>query len=87
MHEFRQAGLLIKKIEEVLQGSPGARLESIRVRISPLNEMSPRQLRQHFEKAACGTVAEGALIDVEVSSDGEFPRSQDVYLESVTLKE
>ncbi|MCA9416208.1 MAG: hydrogenase maturation nickel metallochaperone HypA [Candidatus Omnitrophica bacterium] len=87
MHEFRQAGILIKKIEELLSDKPGSHLESIQVKISPLNDLTPGHLRQHFEKAAHGTVAEGAKLQVHISDDYEFPHGQDIYLESVTLKE
>jgi len=87
MHEFKQAKELIKKIEEVLAFSPGSRIQSIQVLMSPLNELTPGHLRQHFEKAAQGTVAEGARLDVRISDNYEFPHGQDIFLETVTLKE
>ena len=87
MHEFRQAGVLIRKIEEALSEAGGGRLQSIRVRIGPMNEMTPDQLRAHFERVAYGTAAEGVRLEVQVSNNYDFPRGQDVYLESLTLQE
>jgi hydrogenase nickel incorporation protein HypA/HybF len=87
VHEFRQAGLLIRKIEQLLSDGQGGKVQSIRVRIGRLNELTPASLRCHFEKAAIGTVAEGASLEVQISEDFDFPRGQDVLLESLTFQE
>jgi Zn finger protein HypA/HybF involved in hydrogenase expression len=87
MHEFHQAGLLVKKIEEVLADSPESRVREIRLRIGPLFELTPDHLRGHFEKCALGTRAEGADLVVSVSEDSIAPRGQEVLLESLTIED
>ena len=87
MHEFRQIGMILHEVEKTALENPGSRVDSLQVRISPLNEMTPGHLRQHFLKAAHGTVADGAKLEIHISEDFAFPRGQDIYLESVTLKE
>lgn len=87
MHEFKQMGMLMNKIEEAVSFNKGKRVESILVKISPLNELTPGHIRQHFEKVAHGTMAEGAKFEIQISDDYDFLHSQDIYLESVTLGE
>ena len=51
-----------------------------------LSHFTPDHFREHFERAAAGTVAEGAEVDVELSEDVTHPDASGVKLESVEVE-
>jgi hydrogenase nickel incorporation protein HypA/HybF len=58
----------------------------MKVRLGALAHISAQHFREHFVQAASGTVAEGARLDIEESSDQSDPRAQDILLETVEVE-
>ena len=54
--------------------------------VRALSHFTPDHFREHFERAAAGTVAEGAEVEVELSEDVTHPDASGVKLESVEVE-
>lgn len=82
MHERALMNDLIQKIDvEAEAVGPKARVTRVRVRLGALSHFTPEHFREHFEDAARGTRAEGALVETESRTDPTEPEAQGVVLE------
>ena len=87
MHEASLMKNLMGKIEQLAREQNAARVTRVGVKLGALSHFSPEHFREHFEHAARGTVAEGALLDIELLTDISDPRAQDVLLDSADVEE
>ena len=85
MHELSLLADLLRKIESVARREHAATVTRVTVRVGALCHLSPVHLRGHFARAAQGTVAEGAYLDVEMLTDMTDPQAQEIILESVEV--
>jgi len=85
MHEEALLKDLVRKLDEVARSNGAVRVLGFTVWIGGLSHLTEEQLRARFPLAAEGTVAEGARIAVERSSDLSDPRAQGVVLVSVEV--
>jgi hydrogenase nickel incorporation protein HypA/HybF len=85
MHEFSLIADLFRKIESIAREGGSNRVTSVSVRLGALSHISPAHFREHFGQAARGTLAEGARLEIDVSTDTGDPHAQDILLESVDL--
>lgn len=83
MHESSLIPDLIGKIKALAAENGATKVVSVDVTVGALTGMSPDHLREHFDEAAAGTVAEGAEVRCRVSED---PLSAAVMLESLELE-
>ncbi len=83
MHEASLVSGLIRKIEAV---AGPARVVGVTVSLGALAHISADHFREHFQRAARGTAAEGARLEVEVRADPGEPGAQDVLLRSVEVE-
>ena len=58
----------------------GGRVTRIDVRLGALSHFTPEHFREHFEDAAAGTLAEGAVVHAELAPDPTAPDAQGVLL-------
>jgi hydrogenase nickel incorporation protein HypA/HybF len=86
MHETGLIEDLIRKVESLVREHSGRRAVAIRLRVGALAAADPDHLREHFETAALGTVAEGARLDIEVSEDLLSSDPGAIILESVEIE-
>lgn len=86
MHETGLIEDLIRKVESLVREHSGRRATVIRLRVGALAAADPDHLREHFEMAALGTVAEGAQLDIQVSEDLLGPDPGAIILESVEIE-
>ncbi len=86
MHEKHLTADLVHKLEALAEAEGGQRVLRIRVRLGALSHFTPDHFREHFEAAAAGTLAEGAEVEAELTSDPTAPGAQDVLLETVELE-
>jgi hydrogenase nickel incorporation protein HypA/HybF len=86
MHEKHLTEDLVRRIEAIAAAEGGRRVTGIRVRLGALSHFTPAHFREHFDDAAAGTVAEGAVVDADLSTDPAAPGAQGVLLESVELE-
>lgn len=85
MHESSLVSALVHKLEAVSREQQG-RILAVKVRLGALSHISPAHFREHFEHEVRGTVAEGAVLEVEAQSDVHDPRAQEILLESVEVE-
>jgi hydrogenase nickel incorporation protein HypA/HybF len=84
-HELSLMADMLRKVERVAHAEDAERVVAVCVRLGALAHISPDHLREHFEAAARGTVAEGARVDVEVNDDIDDPQAQEIVLLSVEV--
>lgn len=82
MHEHTLIRDVMSRIDEIARAEGATRVTRVQVRLGPLSHVTPAHFCEHFEDAAQGTLAEGAIVDAEVVGD----RAHDVVLESVELE-
>lgn len=87
MHEHHLMKDLLRRIEAVAAEHGSHRVLRVRVRLGALSHFDPDHFREHYERAAAGTVGEGAVVDAVLSEDVVHPDAQSVVLESLELEE
>ncbi len=85
MHEAHLTADLVHKLEELAAAEGGGRVTRIRVKLGALSHFTPEHFREHFEAAAAGTLAEGAEVHADLSTDLTAPGAQGVVLETAEL--
>jgi hydrogenase nickel incorporation protein HypA/HybF len=85
MHEEALIQDLLRKLDEVARANGADRIRGFTVWIGGLSHLTEEQLRGRFPLAARATVAEGARIRIERSTNLEDPRAQGVVLVSVDI--
>ena len=65
MHELSVCQSLLEQVEQVAADHGAERVERIRVRIGPLSGVEADLLASAYSIAAAGTIAEGAVLDIE----------------------
>ena len=86
MHEQSLIEALVRQLEQVAATEGATRVTAVRVWCGALSHFTPEHFREHFERAAAGTVAEGAEVEVELSEDVTHPDASGVKLESVEVE-
>ncbi|MEQ9640568.1 MAG: hydrogenase/urease maturation nickel metallochaperone HypA [Alphaproteobacteria bacterium] len=86
MHEASLIDSLMRRIDEVARAEGARRVVSVAVWLGALTHMSAGHFIEHFGHAAAGTIAEGAALNVDVSSDMSHARAQEIVLQSVEVE-
>lgn len=86
MHEASLIAGLMKRIDEIARAEGAKRVVGVSVWLGALSHMSKAHFAEHFDRAAAGTVAEGARLDVTVSADIGHKNAQDLMLNSVEVE-
>ena len=86
MHEKHLTEDLVRELQAIAAREGGTRVTRIRVRLGALSHFTPEHFGEHFEDAARGTVAEGAEVQAELSTDITEPGAQGVLLETVEFE-
>ena len=87
MHESSLLKDLLSKVKTIAEENGADRVIGVKVKLGALAQISPDHLREHFDNAVAGTVAEGARLEVEVLQDNFDPHAQDIILDSVEVAE
>lgn len=69
MHESSLLKNLMRRIDETARQSGGGRVSVVRLKLGPLAHIDPDHLREHFEEAAVGTIAEHARLEIQTTED------------------
>lgn len=85
MHELSLMSDLMRKISTIATEQRATAVCCVRVQLGALCHMSADHFREHFERAARGTLAEGAELELETETDPGAPDAQDIVLLSVDL--
>ena len=86
MHEKHLTEDLVRELQAIAAREGGTRVTRIRVRLGALSHFTPEHFEEHFEDAARGTLAEGAEVQAQLSTDVTEPGAQGVLLETVEFE-
>ncbi len=87
MHEFSLIADVLRKITFVAQEHGAAKVTRATLNLGALCHLSAAHLRAHFTQAACGTVAEGADLQINTLTDIHDPHAQEITLESIEVQD
>lgn len=85
MHEFGLMSDLLNKIDGVAREQGAARVVGVTVWLGALSHISAAHFREHFAYGVRGTVADGAELSVETSSDTAHPQAQQILLRRIEV--
>ncbi|MGZ8783729.1 MAG: hydrogenase/urease maturation nickel metallochaperone HypA [Gaiellaceae bacterium] len=86
MHEQTLIRDVMSRIDGIARAEGATRVTRVQVRLGALTHFTPAHFCEHFEDAAQGTLAEGAIVDAEVVGDVGSERAHEVVLESVEIE-
>jgi hydrogenase nickel incorporation protein HypA/HybF len=86
MHEASLMRNLMRKIDSLAAAEGASRVTTVRVWLGALSHMSAAHFQEHFEQASKATVAEGASLEIEESTDIADPGAQDLMLRSIEVE-
>jgi hydrogenase nickel incorporation protein HypA/HybF len=69
MHEHSLLRALMHQLEATAQAHGAARVKVVRLKLGPLAHIEPDHLREHFNAAAKGTLAEDARLEIAVTDE------------------
>ena len=87
MHETALVRDVVRRIEDLAQATGARRITGAKIWIGALSHLSAEHFREHYAFEAQGSMAAGAILTIEASSDLDHPDAQHVRLESVDLDE
>ena len=86
MHEASLIADLMNRINAIARAQEATRVVGVSVWLGALSHMSKAHFAEHFERAAAGTIAEGARLNITVSDDTGHSNAQDLVLEAVEVE-
>jgi hydrogenase nickel incorporation protein HypA/HybF len=86
VHEQSLIEALVRQLEGVAAAEGATRITAVRVWCGALSHFAPNHFREHFERAAAGTVAADAEVAVEISDDVAHPDATGVRVLSVDVE-
>jgi hydrogenase nickel incorporation protein HypA/HybF len=86
VHEASLMRNLMGQVLALARERRAARVVGLTVRLGALSHLSPEHFRAHFEEAARGTIAEGALLETIVETDIRAACAADVLLEAIEIE-
>ena len=86
MHEASLIRDLMQKIDALAADERAQRIVGVGVWLGALSHMSADHFREHFIRASRGTRADGAALNIEVSTDSSDPNAQSLLLKSVEVE-
>lgn len=85
MHEMSLMNNLMKQIETLAKENNAKRVSGVKVQLGALSHFSKEHFREHFEIASQDTIAAGARLHIELSSDHTAPNAQDVIIDEIEV--
>ena len=86
MHESSLMTGLMRRIEIAAAAESAGRVTGVSVWLGALSHISEDHFVDHFSRAAVGTIAEGARLDITVSEDPQDADAQDIRLKSIEVE-
>lgn len=83
MHETGVVRNLVRQLETEARRIGAMRVLGVEVWLGALSQFSEEHFREHFVDEACGTLAEGATLRIDVSRDVVHPHAQDVMMTGI----
>lgn len=87
MHESGLVRDLVRRVAAVAGREGAKRVTGVSVWVGALTQFSAEHFAEHFAEDAAGGIAEGALLEIEVSTDLAHPQAQAVLLREVRVED
>ena len=87
MHETALVRDVVRRIEDLAQATGARRITGAKIWLGALSHLSAEHFREHYAIEAQGSIAGGAILTIEASSDLDHPDAQHLRLESIDLDE
>lgn len=85
MHEASLMRGLMNKIETMARSEKATKVTHVSIWVGALSHMSDAHFREHFVQSSKATLAEGAELNIEVSTDVHDPNAQELMLRSIEI--
>jgi hydrogenase nickel incorporation protein HypA/HybF len=86
MHEHALVANLLRQVDRMAMAEGARKVTRVSVWLGALSHMSPEHFREHFDRDAVGSLAEGAELDCATSDDIADPNAMDVLLKDVEVE-
>lgn len=86
MHEASLMRGLMRKITSLAKAENARRVTSVRVWLGALSHMSAEHFCEHFDQSSKGTIADGATLEIEESSDIYDRNAQELLVRSIEVE-
>lgn len=86
MHEAHLINDLIRKAESTARIRGADKVVSVRIKVGALSHISGEHLREHFARAAMGTIVEHAQLDIETLHDISAPEALEIRIVSLEIE-
>jgi hydrogenase nickel incorporation protein HypA/HybF len=86
MHEASLLRDLMRKIDALAAEQNAKRVTDVYIWLGALSHFSPKHFRGYFLQASSRTIADGAVLHIEQSTDARDPDAQGVLLRSLEVE-
>jgi hydrogenase nickel incorporation protein HypA/HybF len=86
MHEASLMADLLRRIDAIAEAEGARRISGLSVWLGALCHISAQHFAEHFARAAQGTLAEGARLEITVSDDLGHANAVEVRIETLELE-
>ena len=86
MHEKAMMDDMIRQVLATAEAEGSTRVVRVRARLGVLSHFTPDHFKEHFDDAARGTIAEGALVESEIVGGPTDPEAQTAVIEEIELQ-
>lgn len=87
MHETGLLKGMLQQISTLAKRENADKIASITVQLGALTQISPEHFREHFDIESKGTIIEGAELIIEINSDIQDSRAQEILLKDIEVFE
>lgn len=87
MHEISLLQDLITKINSLADEEKAKSVTKVQIELGALAHISAEHLREHFQEAIIGSIAQQAQLDIIENPDFNHPRAQDITLLSIEIED
>jgi hydrogenase nickel incorporation protein HypA/HybF len=87
MHEASLMANLIHQITRMAHQHQATKVTGVHVKLGVLSHLSPAHFHEHFVRAARGTIADGAQLTIETSTDIRDAHAQEIRLDSIEVED
>ena len=87
MHETALVRDVVRRIEDLAQATGARRITGAKIWLGALSHLSAEHFREHYAIEAQGSIAAGAILTIDASSELDHPDAQHVRLVCVDLDE
>lgn len=85
MHESGVVRALVDRMDRVARDAGALRVAGATVWLGAFSQFSREHFQAHFDEESRGTLAEGAVLHLELSDDVAHPDAQHVVMRNIDL--